>query len=475
MNHYLLLLQILVPLLGAVFVLSAKNDKNYAAGNVYYVAVWTLLINNILILYTFSKMDTAKTGIRIVEKYPWFNLPVTDILLGVDTFSLLLLFGINLSFLAAELCIDHTTDRPKTLIAAELLFIGLLNGYLAAADIISFYVFFTSLIVPLIILISTYGNLRKRNVLIRFSIYNIIGVLLLFVAIMLICAHKNANIPLNTIGNINLHGKTEYFVWFSILFAFISRLPVWPFHYWIASISATLRNPLVFVVGNLIPLVGLYGFIRFWPNTVPASIAEYAAVFEGACILTMLFLSLVSLSHKDLRYKLFAYASVYYLLFLTGVFLPTGILKNNIGYSLFAYIMIVTVLSFLINHIETQKKKLNLYAGGGILCYMPRTSKCLSLFVLAGIGLPITPLFWNNFIIISEIFNYSLIFGVLVMLSLFIVALSLLEELYRMKDKTYAESSCVLGVDLPNLNFAVYIGCLIILFFSFFKPLWFVF
>ncbi len=475
MNNYLLLLQILIPLLGALFVLSAKNDKNYAADNVYYVAVWTLLINNLLILYTFSKMDVTKTGIQIVEKYPWFNLPVTDILLGVDTFSLLLLFGINLSFLAAELCVDHKTERPKTLIAAELLFIGLLNGYLVAADIISFYVFFTAMIAPLIILISTYGNLRKRNVLIRFSIYNIIGVMLLFVSIMLICAHKKANIPLNTIGNINLSGKTEYFVWFSILFAFISRLPVWPFHYWIASMSATLRNPLVFVVGNLIPFVGLYGFIRFWPNTVPESIAGYAPVFEGACILTMLFLSLVSLSHKDLRYKLFAYAAVYYLLFLGSVFLPTGVLKNNISYSLFSYIMIVTVLSFLIHHIETQKKKLNLYTGGGILCYMPRTSKCLSLYVLAGIGLPVTPLFWNNFIIISEIFNYSLIFGVLVMLSLFIVALSLLEELYRMKDKSYAESSCVMGVDLPNLNFAVYVACLMILFFSFFKPLWFVY
>ncbi|MCM1324593.1 MAG: hypothetical protein NC218_10765 [Acetobacter sp.] len=475
MSNSLLLMLILVPLLGAAFALSAKEDKNYAIGNVYYVAIWTLLINNILILYTFSKMDIAKSGIQMVEKYPWFNLPATDILLGVDTFSLLLLLGINLSFFAAELCIEHSTERPRTLIAAELLFIGLLNGYLVAADIISFYVFFTALIAPLIILISTYGNIRKRNVLIRFSLYNIIGVMLLFVSIMLICGYKKANIPLNTVGNINLNGKIEYFVWLSILFAFISRLPVWPFHYWISSMTATLRNPLVFVVGNLIPLVGLYGFIRFWPNTVPNSIAEYAPFFEGAGILTMLFLSLVSLSHKDLRYKLFAYASVYYLLFFTGVFLPTGILKVNIGYSLFAYIMIITVLSFLIHHIENQKKKLNLYAGGGILCYMPRTSKCLSLFVLAGIGLPITPLFWNNFIIISEIFNYSLVLGILVMLSLFIVALSLLEELYRMKDKSYAEAACVLGVDLPTFDFTVYMSCLIILFFSFFKPLWFVF
>ena len=65
---------------------------------------------------------------------------------------------------------------------------------------------------------------------------------------------------------------------------------------------------------------------------------------------------------------------------------------RNIGYSLFSYIIIVTVLSFLISHIEHQKKELGIYSAGGILCYMPRTSKCLSLFVLAGIGLPVTSL-----------------------------------------------------------------------------------
>ena len=55
------------------------------------------------------------------------------------------------------------------------------------------------------------------------------------------------------------------------------------------------------------------------------------------------------------------------------------------------------------------------------------------------------------------------------------MALSMLEELYRMKDKNYAETACIFETDLPFLQFAVYISCLLILFFSFFKPLWFVF
>lgn len=475
MNDYLLLAVILIPLLGAMFVMGAKNDKHYAAGNIHYVSLWTLLINTILVLYIFSHLNINKNGIQIIEKYIWLYTPLTDIVFGVDIFAMLLLLSINLSFLAAAFFTDKNAEHPKMLIASELLFISLINGYFVAADIISFYVFFAAVSAPLIILISAYCLLRKRNVLIRFSLYNFIGALLLLVSVVFISHQKGANIPLNTVSNINLTGAKEYFVWLSILFAFISRMPVWPFHYWISSVSASLKHPLVFIIGNIIPLVGLYGFIRFWPNTVPESIASYAPFFEGISIATMLFIALVSLNHKDFRYKLFAYTAVYYLLFLTGIFLPTSVLKLHIGYSLFSFIMIVTMLSFLVSHIDRQKKKMNLYAGSGILCYMPRTSKCISLFVLAGIGLPITPLFWNNFIIISEIFNFSLVFGVLVMLSLFIIALSMLEELYRMKDKSYAEAACIFETDLPFSHFIVYIGCLLILFFSFFNPLWFVF
>jgi NADH:ubiquinone oxidoreductase subunit 4 (subunit M) len=215
--------------------------------------------------------------------------------------------------------------------------------------------------------------------------------------------------------------------------------------------------------------------MRFWPNTVPETIAIYAPIFEIVCVITMLFIALICLSHKDFRYKLFAYTTAYCLLFLIGVFLPTGGLKMNIGYSIFTYIIIMTVLSFLISHIESQKKEMNLYNNDGVLCYMPRTSVCLSLFVLAGIGLPITPLFWNNFIIISEIFNYNLILGILVMVSLCVVAISFLEELYKMKGKAGAENNCAMSTDLSKVDFIIYISSLVALFFSFIKPLWFVF
>ncbi len=475
MINHLLLLLIIIPLLGAFFVLSAKDNNVLSKHNVYNVSIWTLLLNVCLILLIFSYMDETKQSIQIIEKYYWIQQPKIDIFLGVDVFSMLLVLSINLSFLISMICIAKDEDYSKTLVATEMIFISFINGYLVSADIISFYIFFAAISAPLIILISTYASSRKKNVLVRFSIYNLIGELVLLISIILMYQYRQSNVPLNAAGNISLKGITEYIVWIGILFAFISRLPIWPFHYWISTINSSIKNPLVFLVSNLIPLMGLYGFMRFWPNTIPDTISKYAPILEVICIITMLFISLVSVSHKDIRYKLFAYSTVYYLLYLIGVFMPTNILKQNIGYSLFSYILIITVLSFLISHIEEQKKRLNIYGASGILCYMPRVSLCISIFILAGIGLPITPLFWNNFIIISEIFNTNLILGVFVVLSIFIVAISLFEELYKQKEKSFATTSCSLSIDLSDVQFYVYICCIVILFFSFFKPLWFIF
>lgn len=475
MSGTLLLFVILIPLIGAFLTATSKYTPNYTINNVHNVVIWVLLTNISLILYIFSLIDITKTGIQLVEKYSWLDILPVDLLLGADTFSLLLLFGINLSFLIAGLSLRKDIDNAKLLSTSELLFIGLLNGYMLASDIISFYIFFAAVSIPLIILISNYGRQYRKNVLIRFSLYNLVGALLLLCAIVIMYNSKSNNIPLNTAGNLNLQKTVEYFVWMSLFIAFMSRMPIWPFHYWISSINSTLRNPIVFVIGNLVPLIGLYGFMRFWPNTVAESIAGYAPVFDVICIFTMLFIALVSLSHKEFRYKIFAYTTVYYLIYLIGVLLPTGGLKMNIGYSLFSYVMIITVLSSTLNHLEQEQKRLNLYGLKGILCYMPRASLCLYLFILAGIGLPVTPLFWNNFIIISEIFNYNLTLGILVILSMALVGLALLEELYRLKDKNNASQALIEVKDLSETDCFVYVSCLIILFFSFIKPLWFVF
>lgn len=45
-----------------VFALTAKNDRNYAAENVYNVSILSLMLNVGMVLYGFSLFDMQKRG-----------------------------------------------------------------------------------------------------------------------------------------------------------------------------------------------------------------------------------------------------------------------------------------------------------------------------------------------------------------------------------------------------------------------------
>ena len=129
MSLYVLLLIILIPLIGAIFAISIKNN-NYSNQNIYNVAIWTGIINTLAVLYVFSMFDSQKTGIQIVEKYSWLSNPKVDILLGADIFSMLLLLSVNISFLIAEIFPNKAIFQQNKLFYASKSVLKFYNFYL---------------------------------------------------------------------------------------------------------------------------------------------------------------------------------------------------------------------------------------------------------------------------------------------------------------------------------------------------------
>jgi NADH-quinone oxidoreductase subunit M len=413
-------------------------------------------------------------NIQAISSFIWPILPRVNVVFGIDMTSLLLMLAVHLAILVGVFAIRHERKSQKSVLFFTMCFLGSCNAYFAAVDIFSFYTFFVLMIFPLFMQTGIIGGDKKYKMISRFYIYNFIGAFLFLSAIVTIYALEGKSVEINQIASVKLDKGYGIWVWSAIFLAFVSRIPVWPFHYWITSFSANIKNPLVFIEANIIPVVGLYGFVRFWPANIPDEISSLAPIFEMFCILTMLFISFSVYSNTSVKEKLFAYTLVYYLLYLIGVFLPTDILIDNIAYSLFAFILVMAALTMIVAHIEAESEKLS-SGVNGILCLQPKTSLAYSMLVLAAIGLPVSALFWNNFIIISEIFNVSLYIGTAVIITLVLAAVSLLQNLYTLKDDT-----CPLNVkekihDIDTTEFVICIVVLLVLFLSLFKPLWFVY
>ena len=304
-----------------------------------------------------------------------------------------------------------------------------------------------------------------------FFLYNFIGALILFSATMLIYHHQGST-TLEAISRLPLKGGIGFYVWGAVCLSFLSRIPIWPFHYWISSINSGIRNPLAFVITALMPLTAIYGFIRFLPPHFSSGIDNYVVWMNIIGVITMVFIALIGFINKDAQYKIFSYITVYYIMYLLGIFTNDEVIVFNIGYSLFGFIIVISALEVLSGYIIHKEEEAE-STSRGFLCRARKLSFVYSFMTLAAVGLPVSAVFVNNFLILSKLLGTNIKMGMLLVFALVIAGMTLLQELFRLKDD---DKSCRLGksddISLPWFWFMLFMTFILLM--SFVKPLWFV-
>jgi NADH-quinone oxidoreductase subunit M len=465
----LLSVLILIPFLGMLFVLTSKESADQH--NSSNVAIFAVVANLIMIWRVFMLIDESQNKLQLFEKFQWLTSPEINIVFAVDNLSLLMILALHLVVLIGMIFVHTDQPRPKALNAITLLFVSMTTGLFVAADIFSFAVFFEAMFLPLFILIGMFGGFKKFDRLGGFFIYNLTGTLILLMGILLIYRHYGC-LTLDSAHKILWKKNDGWYIWGALALGLISRIPIWPFHYWIASISSKLHNPLVFICAIALPLSGLYGLIRFWPNYIPIEIARHFVWLNVIGSITMLFISLIGFIHKDRQYKVFAFVTVYDIMYLLGIFSREKLILSNLGYALFGFVIIAGALEVLSGYIYALEQRRQSSATG-FLCRAKRLSLLYSFITFAAIGFPISAMFTNNFLILSQLLTTNIQMGVLIMLACVIVSATLISEMFKLKD---SHTECTLGKN-DDLSFGYFIFMIFVIFMllmSFIRPLWFV-
>ena len=467
----ILTLIVCVPFLGMLFVLTSKEDSLSRTHNGSNVAVFTIIANLVLIWRVFMLIDADKPHLQLFEKFNWLPVPDINLVFAVDNLSLLMILAVHLVILTGIIFSRSEPARQKSTMVFTLLFLSMSTGLFVAADIFSFFIFFEAVLLPLFMLIGLSGGLKKTERTDGFLLYNLIGALVLFVGILLIYK-AYGSLTLDKAPKILWKKHHGYWIFGTLAFGFISRIPVWPFHYWIASISSKIKNPLVFVASAVLPLSGIYGLIRFWPRYIPLEVSQYFVWVNVIGTVTMLFIGLIGLSNKESQYKIFAYVTVGYIMYLLGIFSQNKQIVANIGYALFGFLIIAGALESLSAYIRSKSDSQDT-TDEGFLCRAKRLSLVYSFITVAAIGFPVSAVFTNNFLILSTLLAGNIQMGMVLIVSFLIVAGSLIEEMFRLKTES---KDCALGKsdDLPAGEFVFMLFIMFVLLMSFIRPLWFV-
>mgnify|MGYP003951020727 CR=1 FL=1 len=402
---------IFLPLLGALFIFLFRNEKDNNKSAIY-VSLFTSLANLVLVLLLWNLFDKNLSGFQFVEEKNWIS-GLIKFKLGIDGISIL--FIILTAFITPICiisCINSVKERTKEFLIAILILETFMIGVFCSLDLVIFYLFFESGLIPMFLIIGVWGGSRRVYSAFKFFLYTLLGSVLMLAAIIAIYWLVGTT-DVVEIYKIRIPEEYQYLLWLAFFSSFAVKMPMWPVHTWLPDAHVEAPTAGSVILAAILLKMGGYGFLRFSIGMFPVASEYFVPLIYSLSIIAIIYTSLVALMQEDMK-KLIAYSSVAHMGFVTlGIFTLT---KQGIDGGIFQMIShgLISAALFLsvgVLYDRTHSRLINSY--GGVVNYIPKYSLVFMIFALAALGLPGTTGFLGEFLILVGIFQKNYLVALL--------------------------------------------------------------
>ena len=314
-----------------------------------------------------------------------------------------LLFVILTTFLT-PMCLLASWESIQTLRKEFFMLFLLLEGFLICVftvlDLLLFYIFFESVLIPMFIIVGVWGSSGNRIMAAyQLFLYTVIGGVFGLIAILAIYSQTGTTdfLVLNTV---EFSERRQLLLWLAFFFSFAVKVPMFPFHLWLpkAHVEAPTAGSVI-LAGVLLKLGG-YGFLRISLPFFPEANAYFTPLIFLLSIVAIIYTSLTCLQQTDLK-RVIAYSSVGHMGFVTlGLFTLNqqgieGAILLMVSHGLISGALFLCI-GFLYDRHHT--REVGYY--GGLVYMMPIYASMLFFFSMSNISLPGTASFVGEFMVL---------------------------------------------------------------------------
>ncbi len=406
MNFPILSSLILLPTIGALFILLSRSNYESKYQSYKYVAIFVSITNFFISIYLWFIFDPNITNFQFVENRLWLH-DFINYKVGVDGISILFIL---LTTFITPLCIISVNKtikfKLKEFLIAILVMESLMIGVFCSLDLVIFYLFFEGGLIPMFLIIGIWGGPKRVYAAFKFFLFTLLGSVLMLVAIISIYWISGTTDVVD-LYDLGIDPKYQNLLWLAFFSSFAVKTPMWPFHTWLpdAHVEAPTAGS-VLLAAILLKMAG-YGFIRFSIGLFPLASDNFVPLVYTLSLIAIIYTSFVALMQEDMK-KLIAYSSVAHMGYVTlGIFTMT---KQGVEGSIIQMIShgIVSAALFLcvgVLYDRVHSRMINTY--GGVVNIMPKYAVMLMIFTLSSIGLPGTSGFIGEFLILLGAFKKS--------------------------------------------------------------------
>ena len=258
---------------------------------------------------------------QFVVKFFWLPNLNLNLVFGIDGISLFFVF---LTTLLIPLCLltswNSVNKNLKEFLIAFLFLDFLLIGTFCTLDLLFFYIFFESVLIPMFLIIGIWGS-RERKVLASyyFFLYTLFGSVLMLLSILYIY-YQVGSTDYETLLTFSFSRLEQKILWFSFFLAFASKVPMLPVHLWLPEAHVEAPTAGSVILAGVLLKLGTYGFIRFSIALFPKASFFFAPLVYMIAAIGIIYTSFTAIRQTDFK-RIIAYTSIAHMnLVILGIF-----------------------------------------------------------------------------------------------------------------------------------------------------------
>lgn len=231
LTSYLLPSLVFIPLIGAFTVLFYSSKSIHTIRKCGLFFTFLLFVLSLLLFVFF---DRNSVRFQFIFDFVWASSSNLNLSLGIDGISI---FFVLLTTLLVPICLlaswDSITKNYKEYVVAFLFMESFLILVFSVRDLLLFYVFFESVLIPMFILIGIWGSReRKVRASYMFFLYTLFGSVLMLLAILYIYFTQGTT-DYEILLTSSFSFTEQCFLWLAFFASFASKVPMLPVHIWL--------------------------------------------------------------------------------------------------------------------------------------------------------------------------------------------------------------------------------------------------
>ena len=274
---------------------------------------------------------------------------------------------------------------------ALLVLESLLIAMFLVLDLLLFYVFFESVLIPLFLIIGIWGASADR---VRASfllfLYTLFGSLFMLLAFLVIFYHVGSS-DFEVISLADISFESQRWLWLAIFMSLAIKTPLLPGHIWLsrAHVQAPIAGSMI--LAGLILKLATYGFLRVLIPFLPEATSYFSPLVQTIAVVTLIYSSLTTLRQTDFK-VLVAYSSIAHMsVVVIGLFSNTlqgieGAILLSIAHGIVSPALFFCVGGILYDRYGTR----NIRYYRGLTQFMPVFSALFFLIILGNMSTPLT-------------------------------------------------------------------------------------